>query len=174
MDAPIRAHWGSPTPAALTSPPTVATRASSAPAHPCPWCPHTAIWPWYAPLVALSSVRTTCAHPLGPIGSPQHPLLGANHPWWPQEPIVQACLQPPSGPHIAIWPWCAPLVGPSRGITMWPHQLGPNGTPQHLLHGASHTWWPQEVAVLLCPPCPLGGGHTHCCHLALVRPTGGT
>ena len=54
---------------------------------------------------------------------------------------------PPAGcicPHGG-WP-----AGPCTHQTTWVHPLGPVGSPQYLLLGVNHPWWPQEPAVLLC------------------------
>ena len=73
-------------------------------------------------------------------------------------------------PHCHL-PLGDPLGAGSRFNTTWANPIGPTGAPQHLLLWLAQPWWPQEPAVLLCPPCPLVATHHH---LGMVCPTGGT
>jgi len=125
-----------------------------------------AIWVWCTLLVAASRCSLTWEHPLGPTGSPQHLLLGGNHPWLLQEPVVHLCTPAPWWPHTATWAWCTLLVAPSMCSTTWEHPLVPTGSPQHLLLGGNHPWLLQEPVVHLCTPAPLVATH---CHLGLVQ-----
>ena len=77
-----------------------------------PQWPHTAIWPWRAPLVAPSRVSATWGRPLGATGSPQHPLLGGNHPQWPGDPTTPLC---PTAPLVAATHCHLALVHPTSG-----------------------------------------------------------
>ena len=121
---------------------------------------------------ALSTHKTIKEPHLGAIGASQGLQLWLGQPWWPRGAGQLLGTAPAHTPAFAtIWPLCAPLVAANRYCTTWGPDLCTIGASQQPLLWAGQPWWPQEPGVPSATCSPRVATH---CHLALVRPTGGS